>query len=178
MMMSELLLNASGEDTQALYSVLSAMADIGRYFRAYCYRSVEELGFSRNEIDVLLSLRENPEKNTVRDISENVHLSKGMISQAVEALRKKEFVRVYCDEKDHRSVLIHLTEAVLPVLNKLKEASSAFLKTMAKDIPEEQLNAVYDMMVRLNQNKEQMKAPSKKRLATTTGGARVAKNEA
>ena len=147
------------EDAEYAFWTLNKLTDVGKYFRAYCYRSVLELGFSRNEIDVLLSLTHHPEKNTVRDISENVHLSKGMISQAVESLRQKKYVNVSPDQNDRRSILITLSELSVPVLEKLKEASLSFAEKITQGIPHEQLEAFSQTMAKFCANKENMKLP-------------------
>ena len=133
------------------------MVDVTKYFRAYCYSSVVDLGFSLNEIDVLMSLTEHPEKNTVKGISETVHLSKGMISQAVESLRKKQFVTVNPDEKDRRSVLITLSSMATPVLDRLKEASASFVQKIISGIPYEQFQQTYQVVTQVYTNKENMR---------------------
>ena len=101
----------------------------------------------------------HPEKNTVRGISETVHLSKGMISQAVESLRQKKYVSVSHDQNDRRSILITLSELSVPVLEKLKEASLAFAEKITNGIPPEQLETFSQIMAKFCANKENMKLP-------------------
>lgn len=150
-------------DPERAYWAFHKLVDVSKYFRAYCYQSVVDLGFSRNEIDVLMSLTEHPEKNTVKGISETVHLSKGMISQAVESLRKKQFVTVDQNENDRRSVLITLSSMASPVLERLKEASTAFVQKIISGIPYEQLQEVYQVVTQVYTNKENMRAPETKK---------------
>ncbi len=133
------------------------MADVSKFFRAYCYRSVVEQGFTINEIDVLLSLNQHPEKNTVKGISENMHLSKGMISQAVESLRQKKMVTVDPNAKDRRSVFIHLSQMAHPVIEKVKESSASFVERISSGIPEEQLFEISKIITKIRNNKESMK---------------------
>ncbi len=169
---------AKGIDfVEDIYGTFLKMIDVSKYFRTYCYQSVENLGFSRNEIDVLLSLEQHPETNTVKGISEAVHLSKGMISQAVESLRKKKYVTVDHDEKDRRSVLITLSGIAQPVLEKLKEASSAFIQSIVNGIPAEQFKAVYQVVTQVHFNKEKMKTPDAQGVSSNMiGGACEATN--
>ena len=140
-----------------VYWAFNTLVDIGKYFRTYCYRSVVDLGFSLNEIDVLMSLGEHPERNTVKGISETVHLSKGMISQAVESLRRKEFVTVGTDENDRRSVQIALDGKAQPVLARLREAYEAFVQKIVSGIPLEQLREGIGVVTQVYSNKEKMK---------------------
>lgn len=140
-----------------VYWALNTLVDIGKYFRAYCYRSVVDLGFSMGEIDVLMSLREHPERNTVKGISETVHLSKGMISQAVESLRQKKFITVGTDENDRRSLQITLNGKAQPVLERLRDASAAFVQKIVSGIPLEQLREGLGVVTQVYSNKEKMK---------------------
>ena len=140
-----------------IYWAFNTLVDIGKYFRAYCYRSVGDLGFSLNEIDVLMSLKEHPERNTVKGISETVHLSKGMISQAVESLRRKEFVTVGTDEHDRRLVQISLDGKAQPVLDRLREAYASFVQKIVSGIPIDQLREGLGVVTQVYSNKEKMK---------------------
>ena len=142
---------------EATFSALTRLSEVGKYFRAYCYRSVGELGFSANEVDVLLSLRQHPERNTVKSLSETVHLSKGMISQAVERLRQRKFVTVDPDEKDRRSVRVHLSGESRPVLDRLLSDYVEFVNRMFAGISGERLEEALAVLKQLCQNKEEMK---------------------
>ena len=126
-----------------VYWALNTLVDIGKYFRAYCYRSVVDLGFSLNEIDVLMSLGEHPERNTVKGISES--------------LRRKEFVTVGTDEHDRRSVQIALDGKAQPVLDRLREAYAAFVQKIVSGIPLEQLREGLGVVTQVYSNKEKMK---------------------
>lgn len=148
------------ESPENLYWAFSKLLDVTKYFRAYCYRAVTDLGFSMGEIDVLMSLSDHPECNTVKSISETVHLSKGMISQAVESLRKKQFITVGTDENDRRLILIALTGMAQPVVERLKEAYITFIQTITSGIPLEQMSEVLGVISQVHTNKEKMKIPS------------------
>lgn len=158
MALDEALPQTPGIDPTNMWHALTQMLDVGKFFRTHCYRPVLEMGFSSNEIDVLLSLKVHPEKNTVKALSETVHLSKGMISQAVESLRKKEFVLVDPDTRDRRSVLITLSDMAHPLAEKIRETCVAFAETILFGIPDEQLQNVLGAITKLYSNKEKMKS--------------------
>ncbi len=149
---------ASTPDTERAFWTFFKLMDLSKYFRAYCYKPVVDLGFSLNEIDVMISLTKHPERNTVKGISETMHLSRGMISQAVESLRKKKLVTVDHDKKDRRSVLITLNELAEPILDTLKDTSMSFVQSIINGIPQDQLQEVYQVVTRVYTNKEKMKA--------------------
>lgn len=142
-------------------AALASLSDVGKYFRTYCFRSVSELGFSANEIDVLLSLDRHPEKNTVKSLSETVHLSKGMISQAVERLRQRKFVTVDTDKKDRRSVRVRLAGASRPVLDRLLSDYVDFVNRMFHGVSKEHLSDAFAVLKQLSSNKEAMKHSEK-----------------
>ncbi len=148
-----------GVDTENVWRALTQMLDVGKFFRTYCYRAVVDLGFSINEVDVLMALKQHPEKNTVKGISETAHLSKGIISQAVESLRKKKLVTVLPDEKDRRSVLITLNSLAQPVLDKMREASNTFAKRIMSGIPTDRFEDIMSIVTQVYSNKEKLKAP-------------------
>ena len=144
-------------DPTNVWHALTQVLDVGKFFRTYCYRPALDLGFSSNEVDVLLSLKVHPEKNTVKAISETVHLSKGMISQAVESLLKKELVAVDHDRHDRRSVLITLSDMAHPLAERIRESCVAFAETILSGIPDEQLQNMLGAVTKLYSNKEKMK---------------------
>lgn len=163
-------------DPTHVWHAMTQLLDVGKFFRTYCYRPALELGFSSNEIDVLLSLKVHPEKNTVKAISETVHLSKGMISQAVESLRKKQLVTVDHNEQDRRSVLIALSGIAQPLAEKIRETCVSFAEAILSGIPDEQLQNVLGAVTKLYSNKEKMKSSPKGAKKNLTGGAAKAAN--
>ena len=154
--------SGEGRESGEILGVFARMSELSKYFRAYCYRPVEEMGFTLNEIDVLVCLKDHPEQNTVKGISESLRLSKGMISQAVESLRRKNLVAVSQSDRDRRSVLIALNAKAQPVLDKIREAYSSFIRTFTDGVDLEQLAIIERVLSQFNQNKEAMKQALRK----------------
>ena len=170
--------NDASAKTDDVMWAFTEMVDVSKFFRTYCYRSVVEQGFSLNEIDVLISLKQHPERNTVKGISETMHLSKGIISQAVESLRKKKMITVNQSEQDRRSVLIHLSQMSQPVLEKLKESSSNFIQLIISGVSHEQLHEITKVVTQFCKNKETMKTSDPiSETENSTGGAAAGGNE-
>ena len=67
------------------------------------------------ETDIIAFLKNNPEKDTARDIVEFRMLQKGNVSQAVEDLIQKGFLARRPDERDRRRIHLSLTERALPI---------------------------------------------------------------
>lgn len=140
------------------YWIFSKMNDISKYFRSYCYRAVGDLGLSLNEIDVLVSLNSDPARNSVKAISENSHMTKGSISQAVESLRRKHLLDVQVNETDRRAVRIHLNESAMPIINRLRDASARFIGSISEGVTPREVATVSHVIGRVYDNKEVMKS--------------------
>ncbi len=166
------------DSAENVWHALTQMLDVGKFFRTYCYRAVVDLGFTISEMDVLMSLKQHPERNTVKGISETVHLSKGIISQAVESLRRKKVITVHHDENDRRSLLIALTSMAQPVLDKMREASVNFADKIVSGIPTDRLPEIFDIVTRVYSNKQKLITPDKSNAeGNLTGGAALAAND-
>ncbi len=163
--------HATAVNAENVWLALTQMLDVGKFFRTYCHRAVVDFGFSISEVDVLMSLRQHPEKNTVKGISETVHLSKGIISQAVESLRKKKVVTVKHDENDRRSLIVTLTGMAQPVLEKMREASNTFAKLIISGIPTELLDGAMGVVTQVYSNKEKLTCPTVQTEENLIGGA-------
>ena len=75
-------------------------------FSAYA----DKYGLSQLEIDVLLFLYNNPEFNTVRDISEMRGLAKSNVSNAVEILRGRGYLNSEPDPESRKIKRLSISE--------------------------------------------------------------------
>ncbi len=155
--MEELHTDRFAELMKEAYLSFAKLSDIGKYFRTYCYRAVQDIDLSLNEIDVLMSLFYAPQKNTVKDISENVCITRGMISQSVESLRRRGLLTVDVNSADRRVLLVALTDAAAPVIAKLTEAESRFTEAILSGIPQDRILKMYDTAEKIHDNKERIR---------------------
>lgn len=79
------------------------------------------------ETDIIAFLKNNPEKDTARDIVEFRMLQKGNVSQAVEDLIQKGFLARRPDERDRRRIHLSLTERALPIAADIGRVRGEFL---------------------------------------------------
>ena len=66
----------------------------------------EEYGLGRQELDVLLFLKNNPDYDMAKDIVEYRGLAKSCVSRGIDLLVKKGYLEAKADQKDRR--LVHL----------------------------------------------------------------------
>ena len=71
-------------------------------YKKFISPTLNDLGLTHNEFEILVFLQENLEYNTAKDIVEFSGLSKGLISRSIESLLKKEMLSIKKDDKDKR----------------------------------------------------------------------------
>ncbi len=85
------------------------------------------------ETDILAFLRNNPDKDTARDIVEYRMLQKGNVSQAVEHLIRKGLLSRRQDEKDRRLIHLSLTPTAVEVTAAIRAARKQLLDQLFQD---------------------------------------------
>lgn len=63
-------------------------------YKKFISPTLNDLGLTHNEFEILVFLQENLEYNTAKDIVEFSGLSKGLISRSIESLLKKEMLSI------------------------------------------------------------------------------------
>lgn len=100
---------------------------------------LERTGLTMREIHVLLFLANNPGCDTARDVAEYRGLVKSQVSQAVDLLAARGFLRRVPDTADRRVVHLSITEAGAPLA---REAQAIQLfcgrRLLARLSPEEE----------------------------------------
>ena len=80
------------------------------------------------EISIISFLHNNPGKDTAADIVELRMLPKGNVSQGVESLIQKSYLKRRQDESDRRKIHLSLTPDSLPLVNDIEKAKNTFLE--------------------------------------------------
>lgn len=89
---------------------------------------------SKIEITIISFLHNNPELDTGADICEYRMLSKGNVSQGVEALIQKGYLMRVPDTKDRRKIHLHLTPKADPIVSKIDEIREAFHRKITEGL--------------------------------------------
>lgn len=94
---------------------------------------------TRNELDVLLFLANNPNFCRAVDIVERRGIAKSHVSTAVKQLQRRGFLERIVDSRDGRNICLCLTEAAMPVVKAGQERQKRFFQRLLAGIsPEEQ----------------------------------------
>lgn len=97
----------------------------------------EKYGLHKVEIEILLFLKRG-KGDTARDIAENKFFSKAHISHAIEKLAECGYLMGKPDEQDRRCIHLILTKEAEPVCRELLKMRGNLMKTVCKDITEEE----------------------------------------
>ena len=107
----------------------------------------EEYQLTLIEANIISFLYYNPGKDTAKEIVEIRMLSKGNVSQAVEALIQKSLLKRYQDTRDRRKIHLLLQPETKVITQAMEIVHKKFLQTLFQEIsPEEQI-----LLFQLNQ---------------------------
>lgn len=132
--------------------IFAGMSEIYKRYRQYCFASISEDDLTLNEAAVLHFLSNHPKSNTVKDISQQLNISKGLVSRSVESLRQKQLLITRTDAEDRRKVLITLCEKALPYTQSFQCSQEAFTKKVLEGITEEELASALRTFRKMSQN--------------------------
>ncbi|HII4433126.1 TPA: MarR family winged helix-turn-helix transcriptional regulator [Clostridium perfringens] len=108
-------------------------------YKKFISPTLNDLGLTHNEFEILVFLQENLEYNTAKDIVEFSGLSKGLISRSIESLLKKEMLSIKKDDKDKRIFRLYISPSANETLNVLNKVSNRFFKLLLEDLKDEEL---------------------------------------
>ncbi len=106
-------------------------------YKKFISPTLNDLGLTHNEFEILVFLQENLEYNTAKDIVEFSGLSKGLISRSIESLLKKEMLSIKKDDKDKRIFRLYISPSANETLNVLNKVSNRFFKLLLEDLKDD-----------------------------------------
>ena len=130
----------------------SSITDIYKQCQQYRFKTTDDKDFTLNEVVVLIFLSEYSGQNTIKAISEQLNISKGLVSRSVESLRKKGFLETRTDMDDRRKILLTLLPQAQPYVQYFKERQECFDRRILKDISDQELEAAIQTFQKISQN--------------------------
>lgn len=121
----------------------------------------ERYQLSAIETDIISFLYNNPTKDTAGDIVELRMLSKGNVSQAVESLIQKGFIRRVHDTKDRRRIHLFLLPEASPVTQSIEQVRSRFQEKAFYGFSEQERELYAALTNRIMQNVSPTQAQAK-----------------
>lgn len=134
---------------------VNGMRVITRYYDGQRRSACREMGISQMEFDILVFLKNNPGRDTARDIVALRRLPKSNVSQAVELLMGKGMLKRRQDTVDRRKVHLSLTEKAQEIMPRLLAAQQQFWEQAFRGFSQEELACFTGMYRRIVNNLQQ-----------------------
>ena len=107
---------------------------------------------TRNELDVLLFLANNPGMDRAADVVTNRGMTKSHVSLSVTRLEARGLLRRREDPRDRRTVRLELTEAAGEIAMAGRAAQKAYFSRLFRGLSREELDAWQAILEKVNRN--------------------------
>lgn len=107
---------------------------------------------TRNELDVLLFLGNNPEMDRAVDIVNNRGMSKSHVSLSISTLESRGFLTRKEDPADRRTVHLQLTDSAREIVQKGQAAQKLFFSYIHQGVTQEQIELMVDFAKKVSEN--------------------------
>lgn len=111
---------------------------------------------TRNELDVLLFLHNNPQLDRAADIVSCRGIAKSHVSQSVASLQQRGYLRRQIDPEDRRTVHLTLTQQALPPARAGHRAQQEMGLLLTKGLSGQELAQWQQLWDKLRQNIENL----------------------
>ena len=106
----------------------------------------------RIEITIISFLHNNPGLDTAGDIAEYRMLSKGNVSQSVEALIQKGYLERFPDSEDRRRIHLSLTAHASEIVRQIDEIKGVFYQALAEGLTESEIKQYQAITDKITEN--------------------------
>jgi DNA-binding MarR family transcriptional regulator len=113
-------------------------------------------GLKKVEIEVLFFLSKCGNENTPTDITKRLNLNRGHVSQAIDALLKKELIVAAADAQDRRCMHYTITTNAVAVIDEIANAKEKMDRQILNGITEEELEFYKKISNKMIKNIRQM----------------------
>lgn len=138
--------------TLADYNYFDTMARAQKGYARLMDPVCKKWNLTRNELDVLLFLANNPELDRAVDIVNNRGLSKSHVSLSITNLEKRGLLTRKEDPADRRTVHLQLTEAAREITEKGQGAQKTFFSYLHQGVSQEQIDLMVDFAKKVSEN--------------------------
>ncbi len=137
-------------------SQITGMLLLHRRIQKLYDRSMDDIrknfSLSRIEIIIISFLHNNPGLDTAGDIVDYRMLSKGNVSQSVEALIQKGYLRRSADKEDRRRIHLSLTEQTSEIIRQIDDVKNLFYQNLTAGLTPEETQQYEMITEKLTQN--------------------------
>lgn len=137
------------DKTYNMTGLLTAAMRLRRLYDRMCAPIMKEYKLTRNEVDVLLFLANNPACDTAKEVAELRGLLKSQVCMAADALTRRGLLSGVQDGRDRRCVHLKLMPGAREIVEAAREAQKRFADILFEGITEEEktvLDHVFNMI--------------------------------
>ena len=98
----------------------------------------QQWGLTRNELDVMLFLYNNPEFDRAADIVSRRGIAKSHVSLSAASLEKNGHLTRICDENDRRTIHLKLTASGTQIAEEARQKQLRYFSVLYEGITEEE----------------------------------------
>ena len=128
------------------------------------YRALEPVcrrwDLTRNELDIILFLANNPTLNRASDIVTRRGIAKSHVSQSVSQLESRGILEARQDPNDRRITRLSLTAVTAELAAQAQTAQRAFFRQILKGLTQEDVMLWHNLMEKVWSNLETMENSS------------------
>ncbi|MCI9121720.1 MAG: MarR family transcriptional regulator [Oscillibacter sp.] len=139
---------------------ITQLIRLPRWFRKYYEQQfvplLEESGLTMRDLHVLLFLANHPEQDTARDVAEVRGLAKSQVSQAVETLTGRGWLRRTPSRSDRRVVHLTITGEGIPLAREAQAIQAACGQRLLAGLSEAEQALFLDLLERILNTAEQL----------------------
>lgn len=132
--------------------MLMLMRGIDKFYDRCMEETRRKYQLSHIEIKIVSFLNNNPGKDTAADIANLKMLPKGNVSQGVESLIKKGFLRRTPDLRDRRKIHLGFTEEAVPMIQMIDEAKAYYQMTILQGLSDDELSNFEAVCLKIRSN--------------------------
>ena len=133
-------------------TLMSFVRRIGHAYVVFSQDVLQEYGFNRTSLGILLFIAEHADHCTARDISAHKNLKANVISTHVDKLVSEGYVVREAIEGDRRKVRLVCTDKAMPIVNAGRTMRSQFEETLFNGFTPEERQAAWQLISRIESN--------------------------
>jgi len=134
------------------YNYFDTMAKAQKGYARLMDPICKKWNLTRNELDVLLFLANNPSYDRAVDIVQNRGLSKSHVSLSISNLESRELLQRTEDPNDRRTIHLTLTDSAKEITDAGRMVQKRFFSYLHQGVTQEQIELMIDLAKKVSEN--------------------------